>query len=622
MSTENEEVQAPVEGMDEAAFERLLGYLGRTRGFDFTAYKRPSLTRRVQRRMEVLGISGYGRYLEYLDAHPDEFLDLFNTILINVTSFFRDPAPWQFLRNEVIPTLAAEGGPDTPIRVWSAGCASGEEPYTIAMLFAEALGRDAFARRVKIYATDVDEDALRDARSAFYSSRRVESVPADLLPKYFEPHDDGFTFDKDLRRAVIFGRHDLIQDAPISRIALLVCRNTLMYFNADAQARILARLHFALADNGVLLLGKAEMLLTRSLLFTAVNARRRVFRKVLRDSGRERPAAADPQDDAHPIMTKPDMYTVAFDSAPLAQIVVDASGALAMYNDRARSLFNLAPTDVGRPFHELELSYRPLELRSLIQDAQEHRRPVVIRAVRLEGRDAAARTLDVQVTPLFDMHGHVLGTSVSFADASRVDELQQQLTRSKQDLETTYEELQSTNEELETTNEELQSTVEELETTNEELQSTNEELETMNEELQSTNEELHAINQELRDRSDALTDVNHFLESVMRGIRGSLVVVNQDLHVIAWNHRSEDLWGLRAAEVRNKNVFSLDIGLPIEQFRREILACLSGEQELTTRTVDATNRRGKAVQVQVTCTPLTGKDHIQGVIVVVDEAHP
>src|SRR4051794_37538030 len=155
MSTENEEVQAPVEGMDEAAFERLLRYLGRTRGFDFTAYKRPSLTRRVQRRMEVLGISGYGRYLEYLNAHPDEFLDLFNTILINVTSFFRDPAPWQFLRNEVIPTLAAEGGPDTPIRVWSAGCASGEEPYTIAMLFAEALGRDAFARRVKIYATDV-----------------------------------------------------------------------------------------------------------------------------------------------------------------------------------------------------------------------------------------------------------------------------------------------------------------------------------------------------------------------------------------------------------------------------------------------------------------------------------
>jgi two-component system CheB/CheR fusion protein len=291
-----------------------------------------------------------------------------------------------------------------------------------------------------------------------------------------------------------------------------------------------------------------------------------------------------------------------------------------MYNDRARTLFGLAPTDVGRAFHELELSYRPLELRSLIEDAQEHRRPVVVKAVRLDGRDRDSRSLDVQVTPLFDAQGRVLGASVSFADASRVEDLQQQLSRSKQDLETTYEELQSTNEELETTNEELQSTVEELETTNEELQSTNEELETMNEELQSTNEELQAINHELRDRSEALSDVNHFLESVMRGMRGAVIVVNMDLHVIAWNERSEELWGLRAAEVRNKNVFSLDMGLPIERFRREIISCLGGEQEITSLAIEATNRRGKTVQCQVTCTPLVGKNQIQGVIVMIDEA--
>jgi two-component system CheB/CheR fusion protein len=208
---------------------------------------------------------------------------------------------------------------------------------------------------------------------------------------------------------------------------------------------------------------------------------------------------------------------------------------------------------------------------------------------------------------------------VTFADASRVQELQQQLLRSKQDLDTTYEELQSTNEELETTNEELQSTVEELETTNEELQSTNEELETMNEELQSANEELQSINHELRERGDALSDVNHFLESIMRGMRGAVIVVNQELHVIAWNLRSEELWGLRAGEVRNKNVFGLDIGLPIERVRRDILACLSGEQELTRASLDAINRRGKPVHVTVTCTPLTGKHQIQGVIVLVDE---
>jgi two-component system CheB/CheR fusion protein len=571
----------------------------------------------------MLAMKECGEYIAYLDAHPDEFPHLFNTILINVTAFFRDGAPWDFLRTDIIPRLIADGGPDGAIRIWSAGCASGEEPYTVAMLLAEALGREAFTRRVKIYATDVDEEALQQARCAVYGSRQVDGVPPELLHKYFDADGDRFAFDKELRRAVIFGRHDLIQDAPISRISLLVCRNTLMYFNANSQSRILTRFHFAVADGGILLLGKAETLLARSELFTPVDLRRRVFSKTSRAPMRERGAGVtDTKDETKITMPQPDMYNVAFDAAPMAQIVVNAGGVLSMYNDRARSLFGLVASDVGRPFHELEMSYRPVELRSLIQDAQEHRRPVVVKGVRLDTRDRDPRSLDVQVTPLFDAQGQVLGASVSFSDASRVEELQQQLSRSKQDLETTYEELQSTNEELETTNEELQSTVEELETTNEELQSTNEELETMNEELQSTNEELQAINQELRDRSDALSDVNHFLESVMRGMRGAVIVVNHDLHVIAWNRRSEELWGLRAAEVRNKNVFSLDIGLPIEQFRREILSCLTGEQEITSLAIDATNRRGKSVNVKVTCTPLMGKTQAQGVIVMVDEVAP
>jgi two-component system CheB/CheR fusion protein len=398
-----------------------------------------------------------------------------------------------------------------------------------------------------------------------------------------------------------------------------------MYFNMDVQSRILSGFHFALATDGLLLLGKAETLLTRSELFAPVDVRRRLFRKINREDARDRTTAfvLPRREGTKAAMPKPpEMYSLAFEATPIAQIIVEAGGTLAMYNDRARALFGLAPTDIGRLFHDLELSYRPVELRSMIQDAQEHRRPVMLKEVRIEGIDREPRSLDVQVTPLFDLHGCGLGTSVTFADASRVQELQQQLFRSKQDLETTYEELQSTNEELETTNEELQSTVEELETTNEELQSTNEELETMNEELQSTNEEMQAINRELRERSEALNDVNQFLESIMRGLRGAVIVVDQQLHVIAWNNRSEDMWGLRAAEVRNKNVFGLDIGLPIEQLRRDIRACLAGETELATLMVDAINRRGKAVQCQVTCTPLLGKTRVQGVIVMVDEVAP
>src|SRR5205807_1972423 len=171
----------------------------------------------------------------------------------------------------------------------------------------------------------------------------------------------------------------------------------------------------------------------------------------------------------------------------------------------------------------------------------------------------------VNVVPLYVGASRTPVTSVTFTDDTRVQELQAQLHRSKQDLETAYEELQSTNEELETTNEELQSTVEELETTNEELQSTNEELETMNEELQSTNEELQTTNHELRQRSDELNGANSFLESILSGVRTAVVVVDRELHVIAWNHRAEDLWGLRGDEVKGQNFLNLDIGLPIEQ---------------------------------------------------------
>src|SRR6266852_9290331 len=341
-----------------------LDYLRHTRGFDFTAYKRPSLIRRVQKRMDTVAISDFNEYIDYLEVHPDEFKHLFNTILINVTAFFRDEGPWDYLRTTIIPGLLQKRAADGVIRVWSAGCASGEEAYTIAMLLAEAAGPDVFAGRVKIYATDVDDEALNDARRAVYMPRQIEGVPPELLQKYFRPDGDRFVLDKDLRRSVIFGRHDLIHDAPISRMSLIICRNTLMYFNAEVQSRILTRFHFALADDGILVLGKAEMLLTRSEMFAPVDLRSRVFRKLHRDDWPDRlnglmPVRHDESRTAA-MPSHPDIYTIAFDAAPIAHVVVEAGGRLGMFNDRARSLFGLVSSDLGRAFHELEMSHRPL----------------------------------------------------------------------------------------------------------------------------------------------------------------------------------------------------------------------------------------------------------------------
>ncbi|HKH84223.1 MAG TPA: protein-glutamate O-methyltransferase CheR, partial [Gemmatimonadales bacterium] len=187
-------------------FETLLLYLKQSRGFDFTAYKRSSLMRRVLVRMQHVEIKSFAEYLDFLQVDPDEFTRLFNTILINVTSFFRDAATWEFLGSSVLPPLLDSIAPEDPIRLWSAGCASGEEAYSLAILLAEALGPDQFRDRVKIYGTDVDEEALTEARQAMYSSRSVEEVPPALLQKYFEHQGDRFVFNRELRRSVIFGR--------------------------------------------------------------------------------------------------------------------------------------------------------------------------------------------------------------------------------------------------------------------------------------------------------------------------------------------------------------------------------------------------------------------------------
>jgi two-component system CheB/CheR fusion protein len=200
----------------DAAFESLLGYIRENRGFDFTGSKRPSLRRRFEKRMQTLRIATFAEYQEHVVEHPEEFDDRFDTILINVTSFFRDRPAWDFVRSDVIPRmLEARSGRD--IRVWSTGCSTGEEAYTLAMVLAEALGEEQFRSRVKIYATDVDGDALSSARHAIYSAEAVESVPDDLRTRYFERLDGSrYVFRPDLRRTVIFGRHDLGQD-PRSR---------------------------------------------------------------------------------------------------------------------------------------------------------------------------------------------------------------------------------------------------------------------------------------------------------------------------------------------------------------------------------------------------------------------
>ena len=602
----------------------LLDFLKRNRGFDFSGYKRTSLERRIQRRMQEVEIETYEGYQDHLEVTPDEFTDLFNTILINVTGFFRDKAAWDYLRAEIVPAVIESVPGEESIRVWSAACATGEEAYTLAIILAEALGEDEFRRRVKIYATDVDEDALTRARQAVYPRDALKSLPDDFAKRYFEPGPLGQGFRADLRRSVIFGRNDLVQDAPISKIDLLVSRNALMYFTPEAQARILGHFNFALRDTGFLFLGKSEMLITHADLFTPHNLKWRVFRKVPRRGLRDRLAfvTEDGSGDFERVERFGELRGGALDIAPVAVVVVDRDGFVSSLNQLARELFDIGSADIGRPFQDLDMSYRPVDLRSALEQAYQNHGEVPVGRVVWARPGQPSRTFDVKVRPVPGDGARGLGAAISFQDVTEVARLEEEHDRSKRQLETAYEELQSTVEELETTNEELHSTNEELETTNEELQSSNEELETMNEELQSTNDELEVMNDEQTNRTGQLDKANMFLEGILSSLGVGVVVLDREETVQVWNANSEDLWGVRGEEAEGKRLAELDLGLPVDELKEPLREMFTDDGAVEV-TLPATTRRGKAVQCRIRMQPLRQLDgDTYGALVLMEVSGP
>jgi two-component system CheB/CheR fusion protein len=371
----------------------------------------------------------------------------------------------------------------------------------------------------------------------------------------------------------------------------------------------------------VLFLGKAEMLLSYDNLFAPIDLKGRLFRKV--------PSPAVPPGTlfAHSILPErrhnpggtDELREHAFSTGPVAQVVLTTEDQVALINHQAEAMFGLSPRDIGRPLRDLELSYRPVELRGQVERVKIERRTLRLRDVEWQRGPSDTVWLDVQLNPLTSERG-LLGVSVVFHDVSAARRLLDELEHANRQLESAYEELQSTNEELETTNEELQSTVEELETTNEELQSTNEELETMNEELQSTNDELQVINDRLSERSVELDDLNNFLESILTSLRSGVIVVDPEMRVIVWNRGSEELWGLRRDEANGQHLLNLDIGLPLAELRPLVRSALVDTDPVGEITIDAVNRRGRTVSVRVVASPLRSRNgETEGAILVLEE---
>jgi two-component system CheB/CheR fusion protein len=574
-----EHKQTPArEDQTDEELDHLLDKLFSERGFDFRDYKKVSLRRRVQKRLDDLKISTYPEYERYLDAHQDEYTKLFETMLINVTEFFRDPDAWEIVREKVLPEIIARKKKGDTIRVWSAGCASGEEPYSVGILLAEALGGALRDYDVKIYATDIDEIALTEARRGVYRPEKLKNVSPEQLKKYFSKQDNTYKIDRSIRQTVAFGRQDLTTDAPISHLDLLICRNVLIYFNVTLQNKLLYRFNFALNDGGYAFFGKSESTLMGSRLFSVVSQKWRIFKKALSitelEPAERRTALIEEamvgkavSEASKEIRTLDFYHQTIINTMKPTLIVINKNNIITTWNPAAEHLWTInSDYAVGRNFYEMGMGDRITGINDAITETRRDRRPVVLREKEIVNPKGEKKYIDVTVVPLIGQNKETQGTVIMMEDVTEDKRLQDALRHTNEELqelnarlETTNEELESSNEELETTAEELQSTAEELETSNEELQSTNEELETSNEELRSLNAELETTNDELKERTGQLNIINTYNEAIINNIVESLIVLDKDGKVTTWNPAAAQMWGMDRDKTMGNNFFLIHL---------------------------------------------------------------
>lgn len=553
-------------------------------GHDFSQYKPSTLERRLERRMAVHQLSDPAAYVRLLQERPAELDLLFRELLIGVTSFFRDAEAFAALGREAVADIVERRAGEQPIRVWVPGCSSGEEAYSIAILFREAIEqRDGPRTPVQIFATDLDPRAIQVARAGSYPDGISADVAPERLKRFFERHDSGYRVRRDLRELVVFSVHNLVQDPPFTHLDLVSCRNLLIYLDAELQARVLPILHYALKPGGWLFLGPSEGVGRFGELFTAVDRPHRLYTRrgtdqrpyralvpAARNIAVEKPAwAGGAGRGSGPSIAELSQRLLLERFVPPSVIVSDR-GEVVYYLHAGTGAFLEPPQ--GRPTHQLLQLAREglrLELSAALRQAA-HQEAEVVRP-GLTVREGKERSLiDLRVQRIADpeaLRGLFL---VSFETARtpppppeagrrarrgppRVASLERELAEAHRTLDATVEELETANEELKSTNEELQST-------NEELQSTNEELETAKEEAQSVNEELQAVNAQLQAKLDDLAVVNDDLANLLNGTEIATLFLDGDLRIKRFTPSTR-------AVVR---VIESDVGRPLVDLTSEL----------------------------------------------------
>jgi two-component system CheB/CheR fusion protein len=572
IETPNDLEQFRTAELNQHPFSDLLQMVYARTRVDFRDYKQLTIQRRLERRMTALGIGDKDSYTSYMRSNPEEIDALFKDFLISVTRFFRDPLEFEAMR-PIIRHLAQEER-DSPIRIWVAGCATGEEAYSIAMLFAaelEAAGKfDKDA--LQIFATDIDTDALKQARIGRYSASALEDIPPDLAERYVERHDDVIQIDATVKSLVLFSEHNICQDPPFLHQDLICCRNLLIYFNPTLQSPVLARLSYAMSQDGYLFLGTAESGTVSSELFRKAAGQKHVLRRRtgsrsdalgLHQSGSVTGYASTPRAPAAQI--PPETLLL----AGVAESLVAQLGRRAVLLTEDHRILRIFGdiTDLLELSGETKLQFSlTLLIPAIGQDARTVASIALRRKERRKGQviilNKTAKTgVQIEAIPLTgdsveEPYVLVLFNEVPLEESpprasETVAGVDGDHIRSLQtELDVAREALQQTIEELETSNEEYQSTNEELQSSNEELQATNEELETSNEELQSTNEELVTVNEELQVSKYELEAVTEEQAAVLASISIPLVIVDTALQIRTMNDAAATFFSVKSPVAR------------------------------------------------------------------------
>ncbi len=558
--TPSEEAAANARPRSSSTVARILMLIRKRTGVDLSGYKESTIVRRIERRMGITLTDSFETYLDLLSEQPTEVTTLFKEILIGVTKFFRDPEAFEAIKTDAIPQIVESTTEQTPIRLWVPGCSTGEEAYSLAILFAEYLEQHGIQRQVRIFATDIDRDAIQFASEGLYAESIAADASVERLRKYFVRKGDSYQISPDIRQSVIFAYHNVFSDPPFRRVHLVSCRNLLIYLQASLQQRVLSNFAFSLEIGGYLMLGSSETIGDFSRYFDAIDVRWKLFRSTEHRPRSESDRQSISSQTGRLATIQPrrpgsrwsreasieETYSRLLETMLPPSVIVDEERSVERIFGDVSDYLQLPAGRVDLTLTKLAREEISIALGNALQLAIRQNRPVVTNRLAIEAK-GEDRGVTITITPIQTSAAYVYHVSFDDGDPpiepvraefevdvsvrQRIRDLETELQHSQENLQATIEELETSNEELQATNEELLSSNEELQSTNEELQSVNEELVTVNAEYQKKIEELSLLNDDMDNLLSATPVGTVFLDRSFR-IRKYTPAAAQQFNII------------------------------------------------------------------------------------------